>query len=302
MSFSLDDFDSFFKPQRAILDTLIDFSSVVTPGSGAILYPRRQEITNLGRNIHAAAVASGLGLASLDYAKRRYVPAEEGPEPEDVGSSRLYRDAFFAAMAHKKATEEQLASSDDVPMGIFAASIALERLDSGFKSAHLLYQLGLNYEGDAVARYVLEQVAWSIVASRLSTLEEIEKVKSTAAIGELKKLIPWAGQLYGDLSKTTHAGLKQHQIAFMVDDEQRGRVLSTWSRLGVCAAHIMLLADAWSVAWEYTQAPYMQQFNALHSAIDRKVRADREFMTVVHLTVDAIDDAEALEQALRDSA
>jgi len=302
MSFSPDDLDSVFNTQKQILDTLTDFRAVVTPGSGAILYPRRQDVTGLGRNIHAAAAASGLGLASLDYAKRRYVPTEGDEYPAKSGSADLYRQAFFNAMTHKHETEIQLSSSEGVPMGIFAASIALERLDSGFKSAHLLYQLGLNYEGDAVARYVLEQIAWSIPASRLNALDEIEKVKSTSAIAELKKLIPWTGPLYGDLSKTTHAGLEQHQRAFTVDDQNRGIVISAWSRLGISAAHVLLLADAWCVAWEYTQAPYIERFNSIHSAIDRTVQEDRDFIKGARLAVESISEAERLERSVREAS
>lgn len=300
MTFGGADTESWFDPGKRILDTMVDFEAIVTPGTGAVLFPPQPQGGQFRRNLHAASVASQLGLSSLDYAKRRYT-TDDDDAPSANSSMEIYRRAFWDSIHHMHRTERELdsAGEDQIPMGIFAASIALERLESGIKSAHMLYRIGLNYEGDAVARYVLEQIAWSVEASKKETLDEIEKVKSQAAIGALKALIPWTGPLYGDLSKTTHAGLPQHQRAFLVDDSEKAQVLITWSRIAVCATHIMLLADAWAVAWEYTQAPYMKQFQSIASVVDRSPRPDREFMINVRTVIAAISKAEERELAHR---
>ncbi len=159
------------------------------------------------RNLRAAAAASALGLASLDNARRRYTHEDGEAEPTAIDR---YLQAYFAARGYMKETLRDLGDfGDSDNYGAFAAAIALQRLDSGFRAAHILYRLGLNIEGDTISRQILEQIAWALEASRLFTLEEIEKVSASYSISALKKLIPGIGPFYGALSDIAHAGLEQ---------------------------------------------------------------------------------------------
>lgn len=275
----------------------MDFESIVTPGTGAILYSRRYSVTELPQNLRAAAAASALRLSSLDQAKRTYVSdLEDDPRP---ASSELYRAAYRAARAHTLEAGERLKTNSKVALslGTYAASVALQRAESGFMGAHLMYQLGLNFEGDAIARQVLEQIAWSLAVAGLEQPDSIRKVKAHRSITGLKATIPWAGDLYGELSATTHAGLSQHRTAFTARDDVQGVVLLAWSRLAESAANLLLLADAWGVVWELTQVDHMKKFSSLHSKKNPTVRAKRPILKLAKSLVSEIDVAEASERA-----
>jgi len=278
--------------------TLEDFEVITSLGTGAIIYSRRLgAFNNLKQNLTAVSVASTLGLASVDYARRTYVPNEpskiSGGEGGPVSTHSAYVDAYQAARAYVLKCEEALTTNPDVEltMGTFAASVALERLRSGFTAAHTLYSLGLNIEGDAVARQVLEQIAWAIAASEVTSEEEVEKVSATRAISNLKRIAPYAGRLYGWLSDSVHAGLPQHRESFMTDESDRGFVISSWNRRPVAAQVILQLADLWVLAYERTQRDHMTTFVAIDPEADFMPLADRPFLGRMTELIDAVIDA-----------
>lgn len=247
-------------PLEMAIRTLEDFDVVGTPASGAILLPRQpREFNDLARDVQAAAVASTLGLSSIDYARR--VHTREGSQVDWGPSIDAYVGSYRAAKRHMNLVAGNLKTNPDVelPLGVFAASVALERLQSGFTSAHLLYRLGFNYEGDAVARQVLEQIAWSAAAAELSSEDALNRLQPNRAIGTLKKLVPHAGPLYGELSATTHAGLSHHRRVVQLEDDT-GRVIVAWGRHGLSALYLLLLADLWVLIYEWTQREHITNF------------------------------------------
>jgi hypothetical protein len=290
--------DSKFEPNpsEAILQTLEDYEAIITLGAPAVLYSRRWSNTELPRNLHAALAATNLGLRSLDYAKRMYTQ-ERMPSKKSVAHDRFSK-AVRSAHDYIYATRNELRQNprdDPDHYGPFAAAVALQRLDSGFRAAALLYRLGLNLEGDAVARQILEQIAWALAIGHMSSLEEIQKVQSQASVGKLKKLLPHMGRLYGFLSDVAHASLDQHRSLVVLghSDSDPGGVLLTWSRLADSANILLQLADAWVVVCQVTQADMLSEHPALASLTPVLVRDDRPFITQMHDLVNAIREVEA---------
>lgn len=251
---------------EAIFATLEDMQVVQLPSTGAILFASsRAHVNDLEESILTAAVAAQLGLRDLNRVRKSIVPSVENrPEP---GRDRvLYTEAYFLAVSHMAEAGRHFLPGTDSPatLGVYAASIALHRLRASLFSIHLLYQLGLVYEGDTVARQMLEQIAWSHEAAAATTNEDLESIQSQRAISGLKRLIPYVGRLNGLLSKSAHAGIHQHRQHTSV--HERGRLVHTRGLSGYrthCASTILLLADAAVAVLESTQREHMTAFKAI---------------------------------------
>ncbi len=280
---------------EAILRTLENFDVIPAGETGAVLYSHRQATSELPQNLRTATAASALGLTSLDGVKRRY--PMDGADFDRRPVVRAYMDAIAAARAHIGSAGNELAARDEprnglvVPIGVLASSVALQRLESGFLATHLLYRLGLNLEGDAVARQILEQIAWANGAFRLSTLKSIEALEPQTTIGAIKHVLPQTGRLYGELSKVAHAGIAVHRT--VVDREgDRGVILFAQEKLSRAARIVLSLADAWVVVFEVTQGDYVENYRALHSRKNRTPNLGRRFVLE---SARAVAEIEALE-------
>ncbi|WP_295839134.1 hypothetical protein [uncultured Microbacterium sp.] len=278
-----------------VLSTLEAFDAFAAPVAGAVLYSSRWRATSLPRNLRAASAASALGLTSLDDARRRYTHNDEEDEPT---ATDRYLQAYFAARRHMKETLSDLGNFEEGDnYGAFAAAVALQRLDSGFRGAHILYRLGLNIEGDTISRQILEQIAWALEASRLGTPEEMEKVSASYSISALKKLIPGIGPLYGALSEIAHAGLEQHRQHVELDPDDRGRIVVARGRLATSALILLRLADAWVAVCEYTQRDIVGTFRALASRDDLRLLQARPFLAESQRLVQQIEKLETEARA-----
>lgn len=279
-----------------LLDTIEDFDMVATFGGTAVLYPARySDRTDLPENLHAAVAATALRLRSLDYAKSRYVQSR--PRPSRKSSHDHYMDAYRATKSHMSECAAAFESNAeiDVRLGTIAASVALQRLVTSVLGAHLLYRIGLNFEGDAVARHVLEQIAWAVAAAGLDDEDQLGRLSPTRSISNLKSLAPYAGPLYGRLSETTHASLTQHRAVVRSEGETLS-VLLTWGRPTWSALTLLQLADLWVLAQEWTQREHMKQFLALDPSAGYEPVVDRPFLARMRSLVRRIEAEEASER------
>ncbi len=141
-------------------ELLEDFEVIATRQHMALI-PRQGVSESLRLNVRAAVVASTLRLSSVDYARRRYVSSLEDPEPDEESPRAAYTTAYRSAKVYMSRLMEKLQTSErpDPSVGVFGASLVLERLEPSFFCAHFLYRMGHKYEGHAVARLILEQIA-----------------------------------------------------------------------------------------------------------------------------------------------
>lgn len=269
------DWDAELSSHSMLLRTLEDFSALGTLGTGTVLYPSAGDGTELSTNLHAALVATSLGHKSLDYAKRMLPDVvKEAADPIFA----LYQRAYFEARCHIKDAKKRLVvdSTAALTNGEFAASVALQRLESGLFAAHLLYRLGLNFEGDALSRQVLEQVAWAFAVEPLESMKDVEDVEAQKKVTNLKRLYPAAGTFCGELSNVAHAGLAEHRRTFHVADD-RPSIVTARSRFADSARYLSSLADVWVLVWEVVQRKHLQDFTAIQSATDPTPRSERPY-------------------------
>lgn len=223
-------------------------------------------------DVSAVLVAQRERLSSLDYARNKaremHLQSEESP-------LHLYHETYLAAAAYMERMIARLDPSGlpDPSPGVFRAALALERLPASLLSAHLLYELGHRFEGHAVSRLMLEQIAWALSVSLLDDPSKIQQVRGHSEMKRLTSLVPPAGRLYGSLSKLAHIYSSFHR-EFFVESEDGHRVIHAEMRTQEYAEHLLMLADVFGIVWEVTQADYLP-------GLETVVRTDNEFRIVV---------------------
>jgi hypothetical protein len=271
---------------RAVLE---DFDVIATR-QHAVLVRGRPFLKHFATNIRAAVVASTLGLASVDYARRRYCEDEKEAEAAAV---HAYIDAYYLAKTYiQRLTTSLVTQGKPEPsVGVYGASIVLERLLLSFFCAHLMYQMGYRYEGHAISRLILEQIAWAFQAREAVDMDAVERIKATTAVTELVRFAPDAGRLYGFLSKKTHIDYSSHMEFLRLQDGQ-GALVYAHDVMPEYGSVILRLADLFGLVWEASQFPYL----AAAQAVERREgvivpKPDRPYLAAMQAHLDNIQRA-----------
>jgi hypothetical protein len=245
-----------FEYQDPVRHLLEDFE--IVGNSPLIALLRRPVVpTSLRENVHTAIVASFFGLSSLDHVRKTYPLPDLDTDAEDPirKAYELYITSYITAKEYiykilKKVDRKGLSPAR---VGVFGASVVLQRLTDSFFSAHLLYLLGNRYEGHAVSRLILEQIAWAYAAI---DIKDIEKIVTTKAISQLKKKLPAAGKLYGYLSEKAHLDYNNHR-EFLFREDEKYAFLRTQPNYREYSSIILELADLFGIVWELSQFEYI---------------------------------------------
>lgn len=250
------------QPGEQLRRILEDFEVLgLRTGHGAII-ARDAARMPFRLNVLAAVIASGLGLSSVDYARKKYIE-ELGGAPE-LPDDTLYKSAYRLAKAHIEAVFARLKPEEDVlpTHGEFGASVVLERLRSSLFSAHLLYSLGCQFEGHAVSRLALEQIAWAYSAAPLERLEDIQALRTTKCVSALDLFFPGSGRLYGRLSKLSHIDYDSHP-SFLDNTSGQNTIMLGLPPSDLCADTILFLADAIASVWEFSQRRFLETVDSI---------------------------------------
>ena len=263
-------------------ELLEDFDVLATRRCMALV-PRQGEEDSLKQNVQAALAASSVHLKSLDYARKRYV--EQGRSGTSTDAHVPYVEAYKLAKNHVRQNIRRLRTNGrpDPTVGVFGASLALERLPASFFCAHFMYRMGHKYEGHAVSRLILEQIAWAFAAHVSDDMAYIERIEATRAIGGLKTFLPEAGRLYGFLSTKTHIDFSSHDEFLKVEDG-KNFVLHAHPNFEEFAHVMLTLADMFALVWEVSQVEYLDELESIHRGTDGLSlvpRSSRPFLTTI---------------------
>ncbi|MCF8145770.1 MAG: hypothetical protein K9N21_17810 [Deltaproteobacteria bacterium] len=283
---------------------LLEDYEVLSTNLYTALIPRFFNVRTLSENVEAAVIASSYGLESIDYAKKRYCDSEPVDTSSEEKSARIqYIKAYMSAKRFILSMISKFVDSDEeLPLpsnGVFGASVVLERLLYSFFSSHLLYSLGHRYEGHAVSRLILEQIAWAHTACCLDNIEDISKISTTKTISALKKTQPVAGQLYGFLSKKTHIDYKSH-FDFLRVENGRNVINHTQNEFYEYAEIILYLADLYGIVWEISQHDYLTELESIEiGSSGYSIKEDRPFLKIINDHLNKIERAanNSLEKA-----
>jgi hypothetical protein len=145
-----------------------------------------------------------LGSKSVDYVIKTYSEAWKFAAPEE--DRLFFLNSLRAADRWTITIIDELLTGGDRPdhVGLFAAEMALIRLKATFRSAILLIMQGYPFESATMCRLILEQYAFAYSIKSIDDVDKILRIKTTRTISSLKKLLPYSGKLYGQLSDRSH--------------------------------------------------------------------------------------------------
>lgn len=280
-----------------IREVLEDFEALGTDRFVALMRPS-PDFPEVRENVLAALVASTLGYASLDYAKRTYSEEINRLVKGDPVLS-AYISAYRASKSYVEHMRRKL-QTDGRPeptAGVFTAAMVLERLPSSFFSAHFLYRMGHRFEGHAVSRLILEQIAWACAACRFDNVAAVENIEPNRAISELKRFAPEAGRLYGFLSSKTHIGFASH-LEFLGIENEQNIIWYAHPRYSEFAEIMLSLADFFGLIWELSQFAYIESPEAVGmEGGNLCARADRPFLAIKAASLAAVREVEQAKEA-----
>lgn len=153
--------------------------------------------------IWAAMVTYSFNNKSVDHVMRRYHWAWERCKKnvfEKNPRILILRELVALVNQIAERLEER---KDQNTLGQICAKAALCRLEATFKSAYGLIRKEYIFESDAVIRLILEQLAWSYVASSVPDCD-VQNLVPTKCVSAFKKFFSEAGSLYGELSEWAH--------------------------------------------------------------------------------------------------
>jgi len=276
-------------------ELLEDFKVIATMQYMALI-SKHSDGGNFKVNVRSAVVASTLRLSSLDYARRRYVNEQE-EDSSEKDRHDAYVEVYQAAKRYMAQSIEKLTTNGrpEPTVGVFGASLVLERLKTSFFSAHFLYQMGHKYEGHAIARLILEQIAWAFCAYQLGDIDAIEAIETTRSVKALRRFAPVAGPLYGFLSGKTHIDYSSHR-EFLRTEEGGTCIIHTQRDYDEYAQVILELADLFGIVWELSQAPYIIDTEAIVETLEGGqfvANPDRPFLKLMTVLKDNLKELSA---------
>jgi hypothetical protein len=158
--------------------------------------------------IFAAGATHACGNRSIDNTLRHHCDKwtrefQQRGEADAIGLLGLRR--AIAQQASTRCVEiSNLDLGENALHGAISAANVLIRLESTFRAASQLVQLGFAFESEAVIRLGFEQVAWSNAVRRMRSPAEVEATSSTKSITKLKAVFQGAGHIYNRLSDLAH--------------------------------------------------------------------------------------------------
>ena len=240
---TIDDFQfQELSKKQTELDILEDYI-IVGLGRVAALVPRDAPESYI-QSVQAAGVSAQLNI-SLPYALKRYVTQNSEPHIHISEIWRLFQDIYIAGKSHIDATINRFNTRKGASAGEVFSNAALRRLKASYFAAGLMFRTGHLFEARTIARLFLEQVAWAYSVFSLKDVPAALRVSPTQSISNLKKILPKAGRLYGELSKETHISLEAH-LRFVNLASDVPQVIFTHGEKSLMSGTVLLdLADYW---------------------------------------------------------
>lgn len=112
-------------------------------------------------------------------------------------------------------------------VGEWIGDLTLIRVDYSFRRAFAEADKGALFEAVAIARMILEQLAWVYVIRRVDDAKQIQKTQTTKCLGTAAAKFRTIGRLYGWMSDHVHWGYNAHVKVITAKDGFSGAWLAT---------------------------------------------------------------------------
>jgi hypothetical protein len=268
--------------EQALLVTT-DFDEMEFVGTGPLSIGMPFDAPQQFKSMLLAAATCYLwGNSSVDHVLRRYPKMLQRARPTE--EERQLQQTLRAAKLHV-ASISHVASKfgkAKVNWGLWAAEACLARLKISYRAASFLARHGYAFEAATVCRLILEQLAWAY-AIRDMTDERLMKTLPTECITDLKKILPSAGRMYGELSNFAHLH-PEHSAHYLEFSNGKAAVLSEVVHLRWHLAFDLLnLADWYAVVWEAVAFQYFESPTSVRRRADGALEPipDRPFIAKI---------------------
>ena len=153
--------------------------------------------------IWAAMATYAFGNKSIDNVMKRYDYAWQ-----EWKKGAYERDPFILSLRGmfriiNKVSYDLEKTKVENSLSSICAKAALCRLEASFKAAYGLVRKEYIFETDAVAKVILEQLAWAYSAKGLNE-EDLLKLKPNKCITKFKEFFPESGTFYGQINRWAH--------------------------------------------------------------------------------------------------
>jgi hypothetical protein len=197
--------------------------------------------------ISAATVTYYLQNKSIDNVRRTYLK-DMNYEEDPGGHSRLDRSFRKACERQVERIGEMLRTYPEIldrapTVGEWIGDLTLIRASYSFERAFAEADKGALFEAVAIARMILEQLAWVYVIRNFDDVDKVRKTQTTKCIGSLSKKFSDVGKLYGWMSNHVHWDYEAH-IKVVTNDGTFDGALSATSEFKAIA-YAMLIALAY---------------------------------------------------------
>ena len=235
----------------------IEDLEIVAHGNGVSFAVSHNAGEDARNAVTAVAVARALGLKSLDYTRKNYVESRnKQPRKRDRRRSDAINITAEAIRFVKQSAQRGYrVNPPRVSSGLFAAGSVLLRLPVTFRAAALSIRNGFHFESMAIARLILEQLAWAIAV--LGTVDDsLFEVEPQRCLSSLKHLLPHAGRQYGLLSRLAHLVPEEHHRFLEFKESGASITLTSLDRVQEDALVILSLADSYCVVCDFVFRDY----------------------------------------------
>lgn len=172
-----------------------------------------------------------------------------------------------------------------------ACSALFFRLAATFRSIHYCIKFYHYFEGFALIRLVLEQLAYAYTASQVYSGKFKTFLSPTKSLGILKNLMPNAGRLYNILSKKAHIDKSEIHNYIKIENEQHFVLMHDISYALEASAYLLLLLDFMNCTFEFCFKNYRIHFE--NTYLDRNkavfLKEDREYKSLANSKIEQIE-------------
>jgi hypothetical protein len=193
------------------------------------------------RRIAAARISYQMGNRSIGYTYKRYL--EDASYDVNDGSRLDLR--ISNAIKHRMALLDELIHriTEHEPKvdGQILAEWTFLRIPFSIKFLLTCANRGAFFESIAIARMMLEQIAWASKIDRFTDVDEIAKTSATKAIRSFARICPVVGRLYGWMSLHAHWAFEGHVKAMRVDEDGKTQSLFATTEFKARALALTLL-------------------------------------------------------------
>jgi len=184
-------------------------------------------------------------------------------------------------------------------LGVKLSDRVLRRLRGSMIRAGFLYRTGGWFEGDAIVRQILEQLAWAYCVCEIADVKSIGKISPTKSITPLASLISSVGRFYGRLSTLAHLSPKIHGL-FMTEHDGKQKIIEAHGEESLLQVfNLTVIADIFAVVFEYTQEGWMKELKnwVRNDSGKLKLIQDRQGIPVSEQTMSIFNEIKSSAEA-----